>query len=862
MSIPPESNSNTQRISEERRFDRGSWAMLALASAVWLYSLALALYVALLPTDGWDFQFDLAQSDPGYVFTEYYGSESSPLQSGDVLVAIEGKPVERVFAEAFALQSPRPANWQAGNTVDYTVRRDGRDLGFAVPLARRFPQVTWNYISRQLGGPLFLLMSLAMVGIGFVVFIQRPRYLPAQLLLLFSWSLSGSQLGFAPTSVAVVLDPNALFLFYTPIFFSIWQITILPVIVHLLLVFPVVKGPLRRHPRLILLALYVPTQIGPWLALALNLGRPAEVVSAWNAVQAIQILAAFVLMIASVVHTFRAVRDATVLAQMRWIAFGVLFGFMGSVLAWLFITLSGASRTLYSLLVFPFLLLPISLAIAILRYRLFDIDFIIRRTLIYGVVSALLALIFAGLVVGLQTIFRALIGQTSDVAIAISTLGTALLALPLRNRIQAAIDRAFYRRKYDAQKTLEAFVAGLQNKTDLEGLAAEARAVIQEALQPATVKLWLVAGAAQASSAEPGAPEEIARLASNDPIIARLLRARSVVEVDKLRLSSPALQTIKEQGAVLAAPLVHQGEFIGLLALGPRRSEQGYTTDDYQLLKNLATQAAPAFRVADLVREQRQEAQQREQIQQELRIARSIQQTLLPKRQLALEGWIVEAHYQPARAVGGDFYDFIHLPNGRISIIIGDVTGKGVPAALVMAMTRTLLRETTKLHDSPGMILSLANDSMVGDIPENMFVTCFYAILDPASGKLIYANAGHDVPFWRTRDGVKTLYARGMPFGLMPGMTYEEAEIRLALNETVLFFTDGLVEAHNTEHEMFGRPRIEALIAQHPGGPELVPYLLEHRTAFTGQGWEQEDDTTLIILQCGPKVSKLDREHV
>jgi serine phosphatase RsbU (regulator of sigma subunit) len=200
--------------------------------------------------------------------------------------------------------------------------------------------------------------------------------------------------------------------------------------------------------------------------------------------------------------------------------------------------------------------------------------------------------------------------------------------------------------------------------------------------------------------------------------------------------------------------------------------------------------------------------------------------------------------------VGGDFYDFIQLPDSRISIVIGDVSDKGVPAALVMAVTRTLLRETTKLHDSPGAILTVVNNSLTGDIPEKMFVTCFYAILEPTTGRLIYANAGQDVPFWRTQDGVKSLRARGMPLGLMPGMTYEEAEIRLAPNETVLFYTDGLVEAHNGEREMFGLPRIDELIAGHPGGPELVPYLLEHRSAFTGPGWEQEDDTTMIILQC------------
>jgi hypothetical protein len=174
-----------------------------------------------------------------------------------VLLAIEGQPVEQTFAQAFALQSPRPPNWQAGNRVEYTILRDGREVTLDVPMDRHFPQVIWNYFSSPMGGVWLSLLTIpAMLAIGLVVFLQRPHYLPAQLLLLFSWSLSSSQLAIAPLSVAMLLDPIALFFAYTPVFIRIWQLTILPVIVHLLLVFPVPKQPLRRHPRLILLVLY------------------------------------------------------------------------------------------------------------------------------------------------------------------------------------------------------------------------------------------------------------------------------------------------------------------------------------------------------------------------------------------------------------------------------------------------------------------------------------------------------------------------------------------------------------------------------------------------------------------------------
>jgi hypothetical protein len=181
-------------------------------------------------------------------------------------------------------------------------------------------------------------------------------------------------------------------------------------------------------------------------------------------------------------------------------------------------------------------------------------------------------------------------------------------------------------------------------------------------------------------------------IAPTDPLAVYFRSSPGVVEIDKLRFDSAALTLLRESGVKLIVPLVAQGELIGLVNLGPRLSDQDYSADDRVLLNNLATQAAPAVRVAQLVREQQLEAQQRERLEQELRVARLIQQTLLPKELPALEGWHVAAYYQPARAVGGDFYDFIHLPDGRLALVVGDVTDKGVPAALVMATTRSILR--------------------------------------------------------------------------------------------------------------------------------------------------------------------------
>jgi serine phosphatase RsbU (regulator of sigma subunit)/anti-sigma regulatory factor (Ser/Thr protein kinase) len=338
-------------------------------------------------------------------------------------------------------------------------------------------------------------------------------------------------------------------------------------------------------------------------------------------------------------------------------------------------------------------------------------------------------------------------------------------------------------------------------------------------------------------------------IAPHDPIMAYFLSIPEAVEVDKLNLDSPALRALQAGGVKMAVPLVSQGELVGLLMLGPRRTEQEYTTDDRVLLNTLAVQAAPAVRVAQMVREQQAVVRERERLEQELRVARLIQQTLLPKNLPTFPGWKLAAHYQSAHAVGGDFYDFLLFENGRLGIIIGDVSDKGVPAAMVMTSTRSILRSAAHGATSPGKVLELANDLLCPDILPKMFVTCLYAILDPASGHLQYANAGHDLPYRLNKSGVSKLHATGVPLGLMPGMQYEEKETIIAPGERILFYSDGLVEAHNAERDMFGFPRLTAQLEEYIDNIPLIDFLLRELAMFTGTYWEQEDDVTLVTLQ-------------
>ncbi len=334
------------------------------------------------------------------------------------------------------------------------------------------------------------------------------------------------------------------------------------------------------------------------------------------------------------------------------------------------------------------------------------------------------------------------------------------------------------------------------------------------------------------------------------PLFAYLQSAPGPVDLDRAWSSPPPRwSSCAAPASRLVVPLVTQGELIGTLNLGPRLSEQDYSTDDKRLLATLAAQAAPAIRVAQLVREQAAEAAERERYEQELKVAQLIQQQFLPRELPNLPEWQIAAYYGPARVVGGDFYDFIDLGEGRIGVVVGDVTDKGVPAALVMARTHSILRAEAPRLIEPGKVLARANELLAPEMPARMFVTCLYGVLEPETGRFVFANAGHNLPYVRTAGGVIELRATGLPLGLMPGIVYEETEGFVGQGDAMLLYSDGLVEQHGPGREMYGFPRLREAMATDDAGSALLDRLLDELHAFTGPGMEQEDDITLVTLR-------------
>lgn len=550
----------------------------------------------------------------------------------------------------------------------------------------------------------------------------------------------------------------------------------------------------------------------------------------------------------------------------RKLALVIRVGVSMSFAALLFVALLIVSHTEYA-----FVLLPVILSLFINGSRPYNFELFRKGTPLYILLIAVLALVYYSVITGFVLVTHPV--STSVIYVTVALAWTVILE-PARASIQSLIEQRFNVRNREASKAIAIFTSTLREEIDLDQLRERFLTVIQQVMQPYFVSLWVRSMMQQQEQSGLQKSAEI-MVASNDALIDYALRHSGALEIDRLQLDSPLLQSLKAEAIEIAVPLTSQGEVIGLLALGPRMNDdrsvfqllrygligmilflllpglnrQEYTHEDLVLLNSLAAQVAPALRVAQMVQEQQEQVRERERIEQELRTAQAIQHAFLPKDVPVLPGWQIAPYYHPAREVGGDFYDFLLFADGRLGLIIGDVTGKGIPAALVMATVHTMLRTAVQEIASPGAVLARVNDLLAAEIPAGMFVTCFYALLDPKNGRLWYANAGHEPPYRQDGQNAAELWATGMPLGLMPGSCYEEYEAALAPGESLLFYSDGLVEAHNAQHEMFGFQRLQTLLTRNAGAASRIDFLLRELNNFTGEGWEQEDDVTLVTLQ-------------
>jgi hypothetical protein len=474
------------------RFDRGSWAALTYALAIGLGCLLYAVWAWRIPGDGW-----LLDGNPDgsqVTFQANLAGRPSPLQAGDTLLAVEGIALAALADRAHAFHALQPLPWPDGTSMRYTVLRGDQRLELDVPLYRVSP---WTY---QIGlmqtqGLLFLLQlasSLFFFGIGLLVFLLRPGERAAHALLILGTA-------FLFQAVPTVTGITTAFFPYPPpsVGFDYWSAAILPSMVYLVLAFPAPSWPMRRFPRLTPLVIYALPTFSLNLLFLINRNNRTGYEAASSLVYIGEALVTMLAVIVSLLYAALRLRGRVERAQLAWMGFGLLSFVLPGIGGWLLLffgVLSPAGGGLLgsALSTVGWFLLPVCLAVAILRYRLFDIAIIIRRTLVYSALTLALGAVYLVSVVALQAMFVELTGQESTLAVVASTLAIAALFGPLRVWVQAFIDRRFFRKKYDARLVLAQFAARAQQESDVDLLAADMLATVDETLKPEQVRLWLV----------------------------------------------------------------------------------------------------------------------------------------------------------------------------------------------------------------------------------------------------------------------------------------------------------------------------------------------------------------------------------
>jgi hypothetical protein len=534
--------------------------------------------------------------------------------------------------------------------------------------------------------------------------------------------------------------------------------------------------------------------------------------------------------------------------QVAWPLWGLLIAVGSKVLsiivtvsltAW--ITLTGADmmvwRDVFEVLnIVPTIItlaIPISFAVAILKYRLMNIDVIIRKTVVYAILSGAIIAVYLGLVGGLGSFLVYAFGLENQTTMIIgSTLVVALLVVPVRNRLQTFVDRTLFRHKYDYPEALKALAAESRTTTDASVLLESAAEKLQRALQSRAVVIFaerqddLVA---------------VAKVGVADSLVGRLSVPHSfAATID--RPFDPRRRTLPEDAAAafgkIEAELIVPAGTRAFIAVAPKLSGGGYDVEDIDFLRSVGDQLDTGLERI------RMQAEEQDFVQ-----ASAIQQRLLPREMPRVAKLDVSGVWKPARTMGGDYYDLIVLSETELAICIGDVAGKGMPAAILMSGLQAAVRASAS--SSPRDLCERVRRVVVSSLSGGRFVTFFYATLDTAAMRLRWCNAGHNAPVLARADGTMVRLAEGGPaISRLFRTPYEEREVAVGPGDRLVLFTDGVSEATDAAGEMFGETRIEELVSSSRrslSAAELQQEIVD--AAFSFSGGELEDDVTLVVAR-------------
>jgi len=505
-------------------------------------------------------------------------------------------------------------------------------------------------------------------------------------------------------------------------------------------------------------------------------------------------------------------------------------------------------------------LFPLTLAYVIVVEKAMEVRVAIRTGLQYALATKGTRVLMAGIIVGLLFFALRLINDPSvRRPQQLMTLGVMLVIVvrlrQLMERLRGWIDRRFFREAVNTEQVLSELGDKVRTIVEMEPLLATVTSTISSTLHipHVTALVRKNGGYAQAQSLGIGSSPSVT-FSSKSAVAGRLEQSREPLRVSLARDESwtgEEREGLETLGAELLLPLAVKDRLLGFLSLGPKLSEEPYSATDVRLLQSVAAQTGLALENSRLTEAVATEVAQRERLNRELEIAREVQQRLFPQSGPQIPGLDYMGKCRPASSVGGDYYDFVSMCDGRLGIAIGDISGKGVPAALLMASLQASLRGLA-IANPPALSTLMVNlNHLIYDAsPSNRYATFFYGVYDPKTREFIYVNGGHNPPMVFRGPEVLRLEEGGPVVGLFGPAQYSQASIQLQSGDTMVLFTDGVSEAMNAADDEFDEPRLMEAVRSGVGlnASELIDHVMIACDAFVG-GAPQHDDMTLVVVR-------------
>lgn len=772
-------------------------------------------------------------------------ADEAGLRDMDILIAINGEKFRGSSGAMFLL------NKYSNEIITYTIIRN--NVVYNVNI--------WVYKYFNILYLISWMLGFGFLSVGLMVGYSNPKELTSKLLFFLGCAASvglisnSNPLGYYIPDLNSVSAKVAYLI--TTISFTSCFIVLAPLLLHFLLTFPQ-KYNFRHRKNILRLIYYLPF-IYPGFITAYGLITRKGIKLNFSVFLVFLLSYLFIGMF-FFIRSYLKIAEPTQKKALRIINYGFLIGILGIGYNF-FLNLKQKPDFLVSpLLMVPCVLvlaIPVSFGFAIFKYRILDTEFVVKKGLVFGIVTTVIIGLYFLLIFALDNFLKGYVQVRSQfVTIAFILIFTFTFDF-VNKKSKEFVDRLFYRERYNYRKSLLSFSRELSFIININELLEKICDSVSTTMGIKVINLWLNdktyyemldnnSLCKNFRDMENFADTALNKIFSKNRLPVQLNESN----LYEYNFSEDERKLIKENKISLSIPIVLKNKLIGALNFGPKPSGKAYSDEDIDLLKAFAIQSAISFENSKL----KIEEINKEKIEEELKIAKGIQTGLLPKKDFSIDKLDIAGFSEPAKIIGGDFYDLIKLSDTKLLLVIGDVSGKGIPAALYMSKVQAMIQFASQMFENPRDILIEVNKQIFEQIDRKSFITMVIALFDLEKMTVKISRAGHNPVLFSKNGHIDILKNTGLGLGMEKGTFFEPnlevTEIGFNPGNMFLFYSDGLNEAMNIHRAEFGLENVIKIISENKSKPskDIQTSLLNAVGNFRGDA-EQNDDITFVVVK-------------